>query len=220
MMHLLYNWCIHSTYKQTIIQHTFDNNKYIIYEINNILNKKECDLIIHASKDQLVRSSVISDKPISEIRTSKNTFLHKSNVKSPINDVLNKIDRLTVKFSGKPMENQEPLQVVKYEKNQQYKCHYDCCVPHDLELCVEDAKRFGYRHSTFLLYLNDVEYGGETEFPLLNYRFKPKMGCGIFFFNLVKDESKFHVLSKHAGLPPLRDEKWVCNKWIRTKKYN
>lgn len=220
MIHLLYNYNMKIVYQHTIIQHSFKNNKYIIYEINNVLNKDECNLIIQTSKDRLVRSSVISTNPVSDIRTSKNTFLHKSNEEIPINEILKKIDILTTKISGKPMENQEPLQVVKYDKNQQYKNHYDCCVPHESELCIEDAKRFGYRHSTLLLYLNDVNQGGETDFPLLNYKFKPKMGCGIFFFNLVKDESKFNVLSKHAGLPPLQDEKWVCNKWIRTKKYS
>ena len=220
MIHIFYNSHIDIAYKHTIIQHSFNKNKYIIYEIKNVLNKEECDIIMQISKNRLVRSSVISNNPISDIRTSKNTFLHKSNEKLPINDILEKIDNLTVKISGKPIENQEPLQVVKYDKDQQYKSHYDCCVPHESELCIEDAKKFGYRHSTFLLYLNDVEHGGETEFPLLKYKFKPKMGCGIFFFNLVKDESKFHVLSKHAGLPPLQDEKWVCNKWVRTKRYN
>lgn len=219
IIQLVYNYNINTVYKHTIKHHSFNNNQYVIYEIDNVLNEQECDLIIQTSKDRLVRSSVISSNPISNIRTSKNTFLHKSNSKSEIDDILNKIDILTTKISGKPMENQEPLQVVKYNKDQQYKDHYDCCVPHDSELCIEDAKKFGYRHSTFLLYLNDVTNGGETSFPLLNYKFEPKMGCGIFFFNLVKDESKFNVLSKHAGLPPLRGEKWVCNKWIRTKKY-
>lgn len=219
LIHALYNYRIDTKYKHTLTQHSFNNNEYIIYEIDNVLTKAECELIIQTSKDRLVRSSVISTNPISDIRTSKNTFLHKSKEKIPINDILEKIDNLTVKISGKPIENQEPLQVVKYNKNQQYKNHYDCCVPHDSELCIEDARKFGYRHSTFLLYLNDVENGGETSFPLLNYKFKPRMGCGIFFFNLNKDESKFNVLSKHAGLPPLQDEKWVCNKWIRTKQY-
>ena len=26
-------------------------------------------------------------------------------------------------------------------------------------------------------------------------------------------------LSKHAGLPPTKGEKWMCNKWIRLNKF-
>lgn len=206
-------------YTHTIVKHVFNKFDYVIYELHNILDASECKILIESSKNKLVRSSVISDTPISDIRTSSNTFLKKTQQKTALNAVLDKIDIITMKISGKPLENQEPLQIVKYTPNQQYKRHYDCCVPHDSKLCIEDAKRHGFRHSTFLLYLNDVDSGGETEFPILNYKFKPKLGNGIFFFNLIKDESKYNENSQHAGLPPLTGDKWVCNKWIRTKRY-
>ena len=206
--------------EKIIFKHIFNNNQYIIYEISDVLTPQECNVIISNSGPTLHRSSVISNNPVSDVRTSYNTFLHKTNTNAELLKILTKIENMTHKLSGKPIENQEPLQVVKYNKDQYYKQHYDCCVPMNSPMCLQDSKLHGYRHSTFLLYLNDVEEGGETDFPLINYKFKPKIGCGIFFFNLTKNEKIYHVLSKHAGLPPTKGEKWVCNKWIRTIEYN
>lgn len=204
-----------------ITKHFFKNNQYLIFEIDNLLNKDECDLLIKHANPRLERSSTISSTPISNVRTSYNTFLHSKDhsLSSDVKNILHKIDTITNKLSGKPVENQEPLQIVKYSPHQEYKSHYDCCVPMNSPMCLNDAKSHGYRHSTLLIYMNDVDIGGETEFPLLNYKFTPKLGKAIFFFNLTKNEDSFHTLSKHAGLPPTHGDKWICNKWIRTQPY-
>ncbi|QOI90270.1 putative prolyl 4-hydroxylase [Pyramimonas orientalis virus] len=209
-------------YKHTLTKHSFANNKYFIFTINNVLLDEECSVIINTARPKLKRSTVISNNNVSNIRTSQSAFLRRE---SSSNDpvlikLLEKLDNMAQRLSGKPLKNQEPLQVVKYDKNQEYKPHYDCCVPLESTLCKADAQKHGYRHSTFLVYLNDVEKGGETEFPLINYKFVPKKGTAIFFLNLTPNEQTFHELSKHAGLPPLIGEKWICNKWIRTRKYN
>lgn len=205
--------------KYNIVKHVFRQGKYIVYEIKNILSKEECLLVINEARPDLKRSGIMSKEGVSNIRTSTNTFLHKQKVKQKkITNILDKIDTITEKLSGKPKENQEPLQVVNYAKGQEYKEHYDCCVPLNSTICKNDRNRLGLRHSTFLIYLNDVERGGETYFPNLNYKFKPTTGNAIFFFNLTRAEDSFNDFSKHAGLPT-DHEKWVCNKWIRTQEY-
>lgn len=208
-------------YHHNIIKHTFKNNSYTIYEINNILNKTECSILIKHSLPNLKQSSVMSNKPLSDIRTSTNTFLHKNDndKDKDINIILDKISNITEKISGKSKKNHEPLQIVNYKPNQLYKEHYDCCVPLDSTICKKDREIYGMRHSTLLIYLNDIKEGGETDFPLVNYSFKPKLGHGIFFFNLNSSETDYNILSKHAGLPPIKEDKWVCNKWVRTKPY-
>jgi prolyl 4-hydroxylase len=208
-------------YKHNLTKHNFKNNGYTVFTIDDILNDNECLTLIDVSEPKLIQSSVISNEPRSNVRTSTNTFLKKESYlkNRRVSKILEKIETISQKLSKKPNENQEPLQVIRYETNQEYKPHYDCCVPMDSTLCIEDTKKNGYRHSTFLVYLNDVEKGGETDFPLIDYKFRPKKGTGIFFYNLIPNESSYHKLSKHAGLPPIIGEKWVCNKWIRTKEY-
>jgi prolyl 4-hydroxylase len=214
--------------QMNIIKRSFNDNNYTIYIIENILTDDECNTIMHQSIPHLKRSGTISKNSVSNTRTSYNTFLKHDMFQKEKDtiayahstlSILDKIDNICVNISKKPKVNQEPLQVVRYQKSQYYNPHYDCCVPIESDLCKQDYTNGGFRYSTLLIYLNDVEDGGETEFPLINFKMKPKRGCGIYFFNVTKSENTFHKLSKHAALPLQKGEKWVCNKWIRCKKY-
>ena len=58
-----------------------------------------------------------------------------------------------------------------------------------------------------MLYLNDVEEGGETEFLYQSRRIEPKMGrlvfCPAFFTHT------------HRGNPPLKGNKYMMNGWLQ-----
>ena len=43
---------------------------------------------------------------------------------------------------------------------------------------------------TALVYLNDVEEGGETKFPILNIEVKPRVGRMLVFHNVYKGTNK------------------------------
>lgn len=59
---------------------------------------------------------------------------------------------------------------------------------------------------TFLLYLNDVEEGGETEFLYYSRRIKAEAGKLVLF-----PGSFSHT---HRGNPPLRSEKYLITGWV------
>lgn len=56
-------------------------------------------------------------------------------------------------------ENGEEIQVLRYEEGQKYEPHYDYFVD------KVNIARGGHRLATVLMYLTDVEKGGETVFP-------------------------------------------------------
>ncbi|MEY4616513.1 MAG: Synechococcus phage [Pseudomonadota bacterium] len=58
----------------------------------------------------------------------------------------------------------------------------------------------------FMLYLNTVEDGGETEFLYYSRRIKPEMGKIIIY-----PAGYTHT---HRGNPPLSNEKFVINGWL------
>lgn len=62
------------------------------------------------------------------------------------------------------------------------------------------------RLMAFILYLNNVKEGGETEFLYLNKRVKPKTGKFILF-----PSSYTHT---HRGNPPINSEKYIITGWI------
>lgn len=67
-------------------------------------------------------------------------------------------------------------------------------------------KQYCRRLLTWMLYLNDVEEGGETEFLYQSMRIKPKQGT-----LLIWPASFTHT---HRGNPPLSNVKYVVTGWI------
>ena len=188
-----------------------------IYEFPNLLTDGECDKIIELSKDKVERSTVIGDSKMNDYhdsRTSRNTFL--SNSADPL---MKSIDDRIQRLIGINPENYEDLQVVHYQPGQEYKAHWDACDPEKDPRCDEDYKKGGFRFATFILYLNDDMESGETDFPLMGKKVKPQKGKGVLFFNFNDDLKSRKEISKHAGLPPTKGEKWMCNKWIRLGKF-
>mmetsp|Transcript_62606 Transcript_62606/g.198228 ORF Transcript_62606/g.198228 Transcript_62606/m.198228 type:complete len:91 (-) Transcript_62606:49-321(-) len=87
-----------------------------------------------------------------------------------------------------------------------------------------------------LLYLTDVEEGGETVFPSSEVpagaaargfspcgqkgvATKPKAGDALLFWSLKTDGTQ-DAHSLHAGCPVLRGDKWSATKWMRVGRYN
>jgi hypothetical protein len=71
----------------------------------------------------------------------------------------------------------------------------------------EDSNReVRARILVFILYLNDVEDGGETEFLYLSKRVQPKMGRLILW--------PAGFTHTHRGNPPLKDDKYIFTGWV------
>ena len=71
---------------------------------------------------------------------------------------------------------------------------------------------------TVLVYLNDVEKGGETSFPALNLNIRPRKGTAVVFFPSTVD-GLLDKMALHAALPAV-DVKYVSQVWIRQSTYN
>jgi hypothetical protein len=73
--------------------------------------------------------------------------------------------------------------------------------------CESDGTPGGeQRVLSWILYLNDVEEGGETEFLYQSLRFAPKMGTFILF--------PAYFTHTHRGNPPLSGDKYIATGWI------
>ena len=72
--------------------------------------------------------------------------------------------------------------------------------------CEQDNRKNGSRLLLVMVYLNDVEEGGETEFLYQSRRVKPKQGTMV-----ICPSSFTHT---HRGNPPLTGDKYMINGWI------
>ena len=114
-----------------------------------------------------------------------------------------------------PLENAEAFQVIYYGVSQEYRQHYDGWVRDGSERSRRNMKYGGQRMITALCYLNTVEEGGGTNFPLVKQNFNSEKGNILFFHNVYDGTNKRHTLSEHAGMPVIEGEKWAFNLWFR-----
>jgi prolyl 4-hydroxylase len=168
---------------------------------HNFLSKEECEYLINLAKPHMVKSSVVDSKTgqskDSRVRTSSGTFLRRGRDKT-----IQEIEKRIADFTFIPVEHGEGLQILHYEVGQKYEPHYDYF------LDDFNTKNGGQRIATVLMYLSDVEEGGETVFPAAKANFssvpwwnelsvcakkglsvKPKMGDALLFWSMRPDAS-------------------------------
>jgi len=169
--------------------------------VKNIITKEERNHIIDQARSKLQPSEISTEKEVdSSVRKSETAWL---DLDDPV--ISRVVDRC-LKFTDRPKENCENLQVVKYTPGGYYKPHFDS---------INDENPRLY---TFLIALNDDYEKGETEFPNLKRKYKMKECDGLFFHNLDNYELSCSK-SLHGGKPVESGEKWICNLWIRKYPY-
>eukprot|EP00899_Mesostigma_viride_P009792 jgi/Mesvir1/18814/Mv04306-RA.1 len=195
----------------------------------NFASFEICDAIVKAASEAMAPSTVAwrvgeTPKPLQEYRTSMGTFLAARNEPT---GALKWVEQQMARAMHIPRTHGEPFNVLRYENGQKYESHYDTFDP------KEYGPQRSQRLASFLLYLSDVEEGGETVFPLadmteeqinktrIDYKacdkgvkVRPKKGDAMVFYSLTP-HGEFEKTSLHGGCPVKKGTKWVAVKWIR-----
>jgi prolyl 4-hydroxylase len=174
----------------------------LIVVLENVLSDEECDGLIELSKDKMNRSKIGVTHEVNEIRTSSSMFFQENEY-----DIITKIEKRISTIMNIPVEHGEGIQILKYTPGQEYKAHFDFFKSSSIA-----AKN--NRISTIILYLNDVEHGGETFFPELNFSVFPRKGMAVYFEYFYNDKN-LNELTLHGGAPVVTGEKWVATQWMR-----
>lgn len=198
-----------------------------IYLYRNFLSDEECDHLRETAIKRLERSGVV-DTPsggtaINDIRTSDGMFFARAE-----DEVIEAVERRLAEWTLLPVHFGESLQVLRYRKEQKYDSHWDYFFHKG-----GDANG-GNRYATVLMYLQDVEEGGETKFPKIpaphgvnmgmsecakyNLAYKPRKGDALLFHSMTPD-GKLEERSMHGACPVVRGEKWSMTKWYHAKHY-
>ena len=134
----------------------------LIVILGNVLSNEECDELIRLSKDKMQRSKIGVTHEVNELRTSSSMFFQESE-----NEIITRIEKRISSIMNIPIEHGDGIQILQYTPGQEYKAHFDFFTS-----TSKAAKN--NRISTLVMYLNDVEHGGETFFPKLNFSVSPK----------------------------------------------
>ncbi|XP_043098267.1 transmembrane prolyl 4-hydroxylase [Puntigrus tetrazona] len=156
------------------------------------------------------------------VRNSRHTWLYQGQgAHQVLQDLRKRVTRLT-RLPSSLVELSEPLQVVRYEQGGHYHAHHDsgpvypetACTHTRLAANTTSPFQTSCRYITVLFYLNNVEEGGETTFPVAdnrtyeeasliqndvdlldtrkhcdkgNLRVKPIKGTAVFWYNYLSD---------------------------------
>jgi len=183
-----------------------------MYTQENFLNDEECDELMHII-DLNLRPSTVSDPGdsclVTDYRTSKTADLHYFDY-----PLFLTVDRKITDFIGMECFMGEIMQAQKYEPGQYYKEHWDFFMPTSKEYQVY-CEWMGQRTWTTMVYLNDVDEGGETYFKHLKLRIKPKKGMIVAWNNLYKNGLP-NLKTMHEACPPVSGNKYIITKWWRS----
>eukprot|EP00873_Tetraselmis_striata_P024219 jgi/Tetstr1/444483/TSEL_032364.t1 len=198
------------------------------FVFHNFLTDEECDHIIEIAEPAMERSMVTGpdgEPALDTERTSKGAFLPRR-----LDPTITAIEQRVARLTHLPPVHSEDIQVLKYMDGQKYSAHYD-------SKQVSGSRRM----ITVLMYLSDVEEGGETAFPKAAAQEKyldpavqgagrwsacaeghvatrPKKGDALLFFSLHPDLRQ-DVYSLHTGCPVIAGTKWSATAWVYTEPF-
>jgi prolyl 4-hydroxylase len=190
----------------------------VVYEIDGALPQLVCAYLIDLSAHRLRPSMVVDPKTgmqmLNPVRTSHSMYFPPS----MYDCVVAYARRVMAEIAQMPIGNAEPLSILRYTYGQEYKPHQDYFVGSAADT-VRMEQQGGQRAVTVFAYLNDVEAGGETEFPELNLCVRAGCGKAVKFMNLDNSGCP-DPKTLHAGRPVTRGEKWLATFWFRQRQFS
>ncbi|WP_115527396.1 MULTISPECIES: 2OG-Fe(II) oxygenase [Xanthomonas] len=180
-----------------------------------VLSADECRLLILLARPHLRASQVVDPNDASSqrtpIRTSRGATL------DPIlEDFAARAAQARLAACARlPLTHAEPLSVLCYAPGEHYRAHRDYLPASRI---AADRPAAGNRLRTVCVYLNAVEAGGQTDFPVAGVCVPPRAGSVVCFDNLHAD-GRPDPDSLHAGLPVAAGNKWLATLWFRQRRY-
>jgi len=176
-----------------------------LYIIDDFLSAEECDGILRDTAGTLTPSTITRESEDKDFRTSKTAFFTEKGS-------LPKIWQKGCDIMGIDKKWCESPQVQHYDVGQRFKAHQDYFHDnHDTEHLVG-----GQRTWTLMVFLNNVEDGGETHFPTLDESIKPKKGRAAIWSSIGRD-GLVDPRTLHAGTPVKAGYKDIITLWFRDK---
>ncbi|XP_017071954.1 prolyl 4-hydroxylase subunit alpha-1-like [Drosophila eugracilis] len=150
--------------------------------VHDFIGQKDIEILKNVSRPKLQRHENLSWNCSCKI----------GNLSSSSHDIVAKINRLILDVTGFPMKGNEKLEVINYGLAGNYNLD-------------DTAKSKHQNHANALIFLSNVERGGEIVFPSRHLKVRARKGSMLVWEN-VKGRVIYHQC------PILKGNMWVANK--------
>lgn len=204
---------IHTRDRVIAIQMRMQHPELILFR--GVLSREECDELINRAKGKLSPSTTIvrdtGESKITPNRSSLGTYFHLEE-----DAFIAALDRRLSDLTNWQVDHCEGIQILHYRIGDEYKPHFDFFTP-EVAGSAAPLANGGQRIASVVMYLNDVEEGGETIFPELKLSIVPNPGDAVYF-GYCNSRNQLDRLTFHGGSPVIRGEKWIATKWLRQNR--
>ena len=184
-----------------------------IFTINDFLTDQECDYLSALIEQNHTPSGLAGEGKaqvkFSADRTSSTCYFNDED------SIMKLVDQKIAIELGMPLEYGEKIQGQIYQVGQEFKNHADYFSD---KAYINQGLISGQRTWTVMIYLNDVEAGGFTEFPILGSTFIPKKRTAVIWKNSNGKGSE-NPATLHSGRPVLKGKKIIITKWFRENRW-
>uniref|UniRef100_A0A3P9MCB2 procollagen-proline 4-dioxygenase n=1 Tax=Oryzias latipes TaxID=8090 RepID=A0A3P9MCB2_ORYLA len=184
-----------------------------IVRYHDVASEKEMETVKELAKPRLRRATV-HDPQTGKLTTAQYRVSKSAWLGSHEHPVVDRINQRIEDITGLDVSTAEDLQVANYGVGGQYEPHFDFGRKDEADAFEELGT--GNRIATWLLYMSDVQAGGNTVFTDIGAVVWPKKGTAVFWYNLHRS-GEGDYRTRHAACPVLVGNKWVSNKWIHER---
>lgn len=197
--------------KRNPMVNRIDNHKIEMFTRRDFLTDRECASLRAMINAGARPSKLFSGTEGLEYRTSHSCHMERGD------SLVRAISDRIVVLMGVDGATGETLQGQRYTVGQEYKPHWDY-FPVNKTYWPHMRAQGGQRCWTAMIFLSDVEGGGETHFPYAGFMVSPMEGMLILWNNLLPDGAPNRD-TLHAALPVTAGTKYVVTKWFRERAW-
>jgi len=186
-----------------------------IYAVGDFLDQRECRKLIELV-NAVAEPSKTFEMDDGKVYGPRHRTSYSGNV-DPWDPFIRKVQRRIDDLLGIDPAFGETVQGQRYEVGQEFRSHFDWFPP-TAHYWPKEQKRGGQRSYTAMVFLNDVEEGGTTDFTGIGLSVEPKPGA-LLMWNNATPEGVPNRWTLHAGTPVVKGTKYIITKWYRCRKW-
>ncbi len=180
-----------------------------LYVVQNFMTPEECAGIIQLIDANSRPSTLYAGTEVDGFRTSYSCDL------DAFHPLVLRIEGRICTLMGIDHRHGETLQGQRYQPGQQFKPHHDFF--HTTQSYWEQEKVMGGQRSwTAMIYLNEPESGGETNFPKAGLCVQPQAAM-LVIWNNMDEVGAPNDMTLHEGVPVSAGTKYIVTKWFRDR---